>query len=86
MSDVRLSTVPCLKGSLLDLGIGTAHIKVFGMLNSFRPELKIKPGKLEKWGSFTVEGLTKTFCRSVHLRRVDFYKPKVNTVLKQIVH
>jgi len=52
------------------------------MLNSFRPELKIKPGKLEKWGSFIIKGLTKTFYRSVYLRRVDFCKLKVNTILK----
>jgi hypothetical protein len=52
------------------------------MLNSFRPELKIKPGKLKKWGSFIVKGLTKTFYRSVYLRRVDFYKLKINTILK----
>jgi hypothetical protein len=58
------------------------YIKVFGILNSFRPELKIKPGKLEKWGSFIVKGLIKTFYRSVYLRRVDFYKLKVNTILK----
>jgi len=29
--------------------------------------------------------LTKTFRRTIHLRRVDFYKFKINTILKQIV-
>jgi hypothetical protein len=32
----------CFKGGLLNLGIRAIYIKVFGMLNSFRPELKVE--------------------------------------------
>jgi hypothetical protein len=38
----------CLKGSLFNLGIGTIYIKVFSIFNGFRPELKVKLGKLKK--------------------------------------
>jgi hypothetical protein len=48
MSNIRLSTVLYLKGSLLNLRMGTVYIKVFSMLYSFRPELKVKLGKLKK--------------------------------------
>jgi hypothetical protein len=42
VSNVRLSTILCFKGGLLDLGIRATYIKVFGMLNSFRLELKVE--------------------------------------------
>ena len=42
MSNIRLSTILYFKGGLLNLGIRATHIKVFGMLNSFGPELKVE--------------------------------------------
>jgi hypothetical protein len=42
MSDVRLLTILYFKGGLLNLRIRAIYIKVFGMFNSFRPELKVK--------------------------------------------
>ena len=42
MSDIRLLTILCFKGCLFNLGIRAIYIKVFGMLNSFRLELKVK--------------------------------------------
>ena len=42
MSNIRLLTILCLKGGLLDLRVRALYIKVFGMLNSFRLEFKIK--------------------------------------------
>jgi hypothetical protein len=55
------------------------------MFDSFRPVLKVESSILEERGSFTVKGLTKTFGRAIHRRRVDFCKFKVDTILKQIV-
>jgi hypothetical protein len=85
MFNIRLLTILYLKESLLNLRIRTIYIKVFSMLYSFRPELKVKLGKLKKWGSLIIKGLTKTFYKFIYLRRVDFYKLKVNTILKQVV-
>jgi hypothetical protein len=34
--------MPYFKGGLLNLRVRAPHIKVFGILNSFRPEFKIK--------------------------------------------
>jgi hypothetical protein len=48
MSNIRLLTMLCLKGSLLNLRIRTMYIKVFSILNSFRLKLKVKLGKLKK--------------------------------------
>ena len=42
MSNIRLSTILCLKGGLFNLRVRASHIKVFGMLNSFGPEFKIE--------------------------------------------
>jgi hypothetical protein len=42
MSNIRLSTILYFKGGLLNLGIRAIYIKVFSILNSFRPELKVK--------------------------------------------
>jgi hypothetical protein len=42
VSNVRLSTILCLKGGLLNLRVRALYIKVFGILNSFRPEFKIE--------------------------------------------
>jgi hypothetical protein len=42
MSNVRLSTILYFKGGLFDLRVRAPHIEIFGMLNSFRPELKIE--------------------------------------------
>jgi len=42
VSNIRLSTILCLKGGLLNLRVRALYIKVFGMLNSFRLEFKIK--------------------------------------------
>ena len=42
MSNIRLLTIPCFKGGLLDLRVRALYIKVFGILNSFRLELKVK--------------------------------------------
>jgi hypothetical protein len=58
------------------------YIKVYGIFNSFRPILKVESSILKERGSFIVKGLTKTFSRAIYYRRVDFYKFKVNTILK----
>jgi hypothetical protein len=42
MSNIRLLTILYFKGGLLNLGIRALYIKVFSILNSFRPEFKIK--------------------------------------------
>jgi hypothetical protein len=42
VSNIRLSTILCLKGGLLNLRVRALYIKVFNILNSFRPEFKIK--------------------------------------------
>jgi hypothetical protein len=42
MSDIRLSTILCFKGGLLNLRVRALYIEIFGILNSFRLELKIK--------------------------------------------
>jgi hypothetical protein len=42
MSNVRLSTILCFKGGLLDLRVRALYIEIFGILNSFRLELKIE--------------------------------------------
>jgi hypothetical protein len=42
MSNVRLSTILCFKGGLLNLRVRALHIEIFGMLNNFRLELKIE--------------------------------------------
>jgi hypothetical protein len=42
MSNIRLSTILCFKGGLLNLRVRAPYIEIFDMLNSFRPELKIK--------------------------------------------
>ena len=75
--------MPCFEGGLLDLGMRATHIKVFGMLNSFGPELEVETRVFEKRGSFAVEGLAKPFCRTVHLGRVWLGKFQVDSVLKQ---
>jgi hypothetical protein len=48
MSNIRLLTILCLKGSLFDLRIRTVYIKVFSILYSFGLELKVKLDKLKK--------------------------------------
>jgi hypothetical protein len=40
--NIRLSTILYLKGGLFNLRVRALYIKVFGILNSFRPEFKIK--------------------------------------------
>ena len=42
MSNVRLSTMPCFKGGLLNLRVRALYIKVFNIFNSFGLEFKIK--------------------------------------------
>jgi hypothetical protein len=42
VSNVRLLTILCFKGGLLNLRVRAPYIKVFSMLNSFRPEFKIE--------------------------------------------
>jgi hypothetical protein len=67
MSNVRLSTMLCLKEGLLDLGVRAPYIEVFGMLNSFRPELEAKTRVFKNRCGLAIEGLTKTFYRTVYL-------------------
>lgn len=85
MSNIRLLAEPSFKRRPFNLRVRAVYIKVFSMLNSFGPELKVKLGKLKEWSCLVVKGLTKTFYRSIYLGGVDFYKLKVNTVLKQVV-
>jgi hypothetical protein len=40
--NVRLLIILCLKGGLFNLRVRALYIKVFGMLNSFGLEFKIK--------------------------------------------
>jgi hypothetical protein len=82
MFNIRLLTILYFKGSLFNLKIRTVYIKVFSILYSFRLKLKVKLSKLKKWGSLIIKGLTKTFYRFIYLKRVDFYKLKVNTIFK----
>jgi hypothetical protein len=42
MFNVRFLTELSFKGSLFNLRIRAVYIKVFSILNSFRPEFKIK--------------------------------------------
>jgi hypothetical protein len=42
VSNIRLLIILYLKGGLLNLRVRASHIKVFGILNNFRLEFKIK--------------------------------------------
>jgi hypothetical protein len=42
VSNIRLLTILYFKGGLFNLRIRATHIKVFGILNSFRLELKVE--------------------------------------------
>jgi hypothetical protein len=42
VSDIRLLTILYFKRGLLNLRIRAMYIKVFNILNSFRPELKVE--------------------------------------------
>jgi hypothetical protein len=42
MSNIRLLAMPGFKRSLLNLRVRAVYIKIFGILNGFRPELKVK--------------------------------------------
>jgi hypothetical protein len=42
MSNIRLSTMPGFKRGLFDLRVGAVYIKVFNILNGFRPEFKVE--------------------------------------------
>jgi hypothetical protein len=42
VSNIRLSTILYFKGGLLNLKIRAMYIKVFGILNSFKLELKVE--------------------------------------------
>jgi hypothetical protein len=42
MFNIRLLTILGFKGGLFNLRIGAVHIKVFSILNSFRPEFKVE--------------------------------------------
>jgi hypothetical protein len=42
MFNIRLLTILYFKGGLLNLRVRALYIKVFSILNSFRPEFKIK--------------------------------------------
>jgi hypothetical protein len=42
MSNVRLLIILYFKGGLLNLKVRALYIEIFGILNSFRPELKIE--------------------------------------------
>jgi hypothetical protein len=42
MSNIRLLTIPGFKEGLFNLRVGAVYIKVFNILNSFKPEFKVK--------------------------------------------
>jgi hypothetical protein len=67
VSNVRLLTMPGFKGGLLNLGIRTAHIEIFDILNGFRPELKAKTRVFKNRYGFIIEGLTKVFYGTIYL-------------------
>jgi hypothetical protein len=46
MSNIRLLIKLGFKGSLLNLRVKAIYIEIFGILNGFRPELKVKLSKL----------------------------------------
>jgi hypothetical protein len=71
---MRLLAMLCFKESLLDLGVRASHIKIFGILDSFRPELKAKTRVFKKRSSLAVKGLAETFCRTIYLRGIWLYK------------
>jgi len=48
VSDVRLSPELYFERRPLNLKVRAAHIKIFGILDGFRPKLKVKSGKLQK--------------------------------------
>ena len=67
MSNVRLSTILCLKEGLFNLGVRAPYIKVFGILNSFGLEFKIETRVFKDWCGFVIEGLTKALYRAIYL-------------------
>jgi hypothetical protein len=70
VSNVRLSTILCLKGGLLNLGVRAPHIKVFSILNSFGPEFKIETRVFKDRYGFVIKGLTKALYRAIYLGQV----------------
>jgi hypothetical protein len=42
MFNIRLLTILCFKGGLLNLRVRALYIEIFGIFNSFRLELKIE--------------------------------------------
>jgi hypothetical protein len=42
MFNIRLLTILGFKGGLFNLRVGAIYIKVFSILNGFRPEFKVK--------------------------------------------
>jgi len=82
MSNIRLLIKLGFKGRLSNFRVRAIYVEILYILNGFKLELKIKSGKLKKWGSFIIEGLIKTFYRSIYLKRIDFYKLKINAILK----
>jgi hypothetical protein len=42
MSNIRLSTILYFKGGLFNLRVRALYIEIFGILNSFKLELKVE--------------------------------------------
>jgi hypothetical protein len=67
MSNMGPSIMPGFKGSLFKLWMWAIKVKIGGILNSFRPEFKIKSRILKDRSGLIVESLTKTFRGTVYL-------------------
>ena len=70
MSNIRLSTILCLKGGLFNLRVRALYIKVFNILNSFKLEFKVKFKILKDKSGFIVKGLIKTFRGTIYLQGI----------------
>jgi hypothetical protein len=70
VANVRATAIPSLKQSLLDLRVRASYIKVYGILNSLRPELEVEACVLEEGSRFIVNGLSELFYGPIHLRGI----------------
>ena len=70
MFNVRLLIILYFKGGLFNLRVRALYIKVFGILNSFGPEFKIKTKVFKDQCGFIIKGLTKALYRAIYLGQV----------------
>ena len=70
MFNIRLLIKLGFKGSLLNFKIRAVYIKVFDILNGFRPEFKTKTRVLKKRGGLIIKSLIKVFYKTIYLKKV----------------